>query len=81
MIRFQFLIVYDAIIAKPYILQLVGRSYADIVLSEEFSVLRELLKTDFPQRYSLAKEFLSTCTLSEAEVISFFFLEQPETFF
>ncbi|PVD19335.1 hypothetical protein C0Q70_19822 [Pomacea canaliculata] len=50
---------------------LVGRSYADIVLSEEFSVLRELLKTDFPQRYSLAKEFLSTCTLSEAEVASF----------
>ena len=37
-------------------------------MAEEFSVLRELLKTDFPQRYSLATEFLSTSSLSDMEV-------------
>ncbi|KAK7503511.1 hypothetical protein BaRGS_00005050 [Batillaria attramentaria] len=50
---------------------LIGRAYADVVESEEFSVLRELLKTDFPHRYSLAAEFLSTSSLTDKEVASF----------
>ncbi|XP_070207763.1 spatacsin-like isoform X2 [Littorina saxatilis] len=50
---------------------LIGRSYKEVVMAEEFSVLRELLKTDFPQRYMLAAEFLSTSTLSDLEVASF----------
>jgi hypothetical protein len=49
-------------------LQLTGRSYPEVLLAEEFSMLRELLKTEFPQRYSLASEFLSTSSLTDAEV-------------
>ena len=37
-------------------------------MAEEFSVLRELLKTNFPQRYALAAEFLSTSSVSYTEV-------------
>ncbi|KAL8574758.1 hypothetical protein ACOMHN_035875 [Nucella lapillus] len=50
---------------------LIGRSYQEVVMAEEFSILRELLKTEFPPRYTLAAEFLSTSSLSDHEVAAF----------
>ncbi|XP_076465994.1 spatacsin-like [Babylonia areolata] len=48
-----------------------GQSYRQVVQGEEFSVLRELLQTDFPHRYLLAANFLSTSHISDAQVAAF----------
>ncbi|XP_046337180.2 spatacsin-like isoform X1 [Haliotis rufescens] len=45
--------------------------YAQVVNREEFSILDELLRTSYPQRFILARDYLSTSSLSDDQVASF----------
>ncbi|XP_050400907.1 spatacsin [Patella vulgata] len=46
-------------------------SYKDVVTSNEFDILRDLLNTDFAARFILAKDFLATSSLTDTEVAGF----------
>jgi len=50
------------------VLQILDMGYEDVVLSKEFIILKQLLKTDLLQRFKLASEFLGSSSLTNSEV-------------
>ncbi|XP_041372717.1 spatacsin-like [Gigantopelta aegis] len=51
---------------------ILNRTYEEVVASNEFTVLGDLLKvTSFQQRFSLARDYLSTSSLSDDQVSAF----------
>ncbi|ESP01289.1 hypothetical protein LOTGIDRAFT_157467 [Lottia gigantea] len=45
--------------------------YQEVVVNNEFDILRELLKTNFAAKFILAKDYLATSSLSNNEVAGF----------
>ena len=48
--------------------QVLGIGYDDVVLGDDYNILRSLLKTECSGKFRLAQDFLGTSTLSAAEV-------------
>ena len=57
-----------------FIFQVLSIGYDDVVLGDDYNILRSLLKTDCSGKFRLAQDFLGTSTLSAAEVGFWLFL-------